>query len=192
MAVQRSLQRPLNVTPYDRQPTESIESWVKFVDYRDLGPRRTIKAVAAKHNCSPRSIQLLASKWRWSDRVQSWELHLDQLRQEVTESNAKRMALRHADIGRMAVEKAQEALASLKPGDMSVGEATRLMEAGVKVERLGHGQSTQNIAVQVENYFMVVLEQALEVIPEEHRTVFLERMRQDLVVEAEKVEAEGD
>ena len=102
------------------------------------------------------------------------------------------MALRHADIGRMAVEKAQEALASLKPGDMSVGEATRLMEAGVKVERLGHGQSTQNIAVQVENYFMVVLEQALEVIPEEHRTVFLERMRQDLVVEAEKVEAEGD
>ena len=120
--------RPLSGDAWDRQPTESVESWIKFVDYRDSGPQRTYKQIAAKHNCGVRSIQHLASKWRWADRIEAWDLHLDSLRQEVSENNAKDTALRHAALGKQAIDLAQEALGSVDPKDMSVGEATRLMD----------------------------------------------------------------
>ena len=184
--------RELKEPVYNRQPTESPESWVKFQYYRDIGPQRTLKIVAIQYNCSPRSIDHLSAKWRWSDRIEVWELRLDKIRQQTSEDDARSMALRHATLGKMAVEKAEEALVHLDSKEMSVGEATRLMEAGVKVERLSRGESTQNVAVRVEHFLLAVVERALGSLPEDIRSVAIDRVQQELVIEAEKLEQEGE
>ena len=108
------------------------------------------------------------------------------------ETDARSMAARHANIGRLACEKAEQALYKVNVEDMSVGEATRLMDAGVKIERLSRGESTQNVAVRVEHFLLSVVERGLEVIPEDMRSAVMNKIQQELVVEADKLEQEGE
>src|SRR5437870_13396793 len=86
--------------PWDRQMTESSKAYAHFCLYRDMGPGRSLRKMAAdaKTTSNLRQLQHWSSKWNWVERCQSYDDQLqrqDRLRQE---KERRDMVSRHAKI----------------------------------------------------------------------------------------------
>jgi hypothetical protein len=136
---------------WDRQPGESSKAYAHFCLYRDMGPQRSLRKMAKDGRCAAKVRQLdrWSSKWRWVERSQRYDDHLqyeDRLRQE---KERKEMVSRHAKIAvlsqNLVVKGIEKLVSEVEQGkrDLSASDASRLLDVAVKIERLSRGEPTE-------------------------------------------------
>src|SRR5579864_3240087 len=94
----------LQVRSWDRQPKESRKAFDAFVIYRHLPDNRGLQLVANQLHCSGANVRRWAARWNWNARARDWDIYQDQLTQEATVRERRRMAERHARCGAEMLE----------------------------------------------------------------------------------------
>lgn len=94
---------------WDRQPGETAKQHRAFLQYRDLGPDRSIAAAVAKlpgrtkaGTKSARPWERWSAKFNWIERAQAWDRHEEKIRDAARErtiqSEERKWALRRAEV----------------------------------------------------------------------------------------------
>jgi len=136
---------------WDRLSGESSKAYAHFCLYRDMGQARSLRKLAAdaKTASKLRQLQHWSSRWKWVERCQKYDDHLqyhDRLRQE---KERKDMLTRHGKIAvlgqNLVVKGIEKLLADVEQGkrDLSASDASRLLDVAVKIERLSRGEPTE-------------------------------------------------
>jgi len=147
------------VLPWERQPSEDDESWKAFQSYRDQTPPRRMYHAAVKRTS-------MVSQWynnhAWAERAAAYDRHLDALRRQTREAilaeTEKDRAARQLGQIKMVQDIIDHELAKLWRdtkateafGTVKVNELNKLMANAITLERLIRGQSTENVAVDVD------------------------------------------
>lgn len=83
--------------PWERQEGESPQHWAMFQTYRDLGPTRSLRAVASDMGKSVTQIQKVSVQKRWVARVDAYDREQDRIARVAQIDKAIRMGERHAE-----------------------------------------------------------------------------------------------
>lgn len=148
--------------PWERQEGEPPKSYQAFCMYRDMPYQdrsnilqayirhdRSLNAVAKAKGCTPQNIQYMSSVYRWRERSEAYDEHLDELNRQEQEAEIISMLKLHAKIAQQMVNKAARKFLQISESDMSVSDAIKMFEVGVKYERLSRGDTTENQTVNV-------------------------------------------
>jgi hypothetical protein len=135
----------LSSAPWEQLPGESARAFGAFAAYRDLGPRRSLRAAAQTfygRASAARERQL--DKWshafRWVERANAWDRHLDAQARQAQEEARREMVERHVKEARALQAKAVERLRSLRPEELGPAELLRYLVEAAKLERLALGE----------------------------------------------------
>jgi hypothetical protein len=140
---------------WDRQPFESMRAYSYFCLYRDTDQlERSVKKVAEKVGRSVRMMWDLSSKWDWLNRAEAYDLHMQRLKLAAQEKARIEMAERQAREGTTLQNIAMGGVKNLldqtgqvrKDVEITPSVIARLLEVGVKIERLARGEPTDNVA----------------------------------------------
>jgi hypothetical protein len=133
----------------DRLPGESSKAFHYFCLYRDMGARRSLRKLARDNACKTKVGQLerWSSRWRWVERCQKYDDHLEYQERLQQEKERREMHKRHAKIvllgQNIAVKGLEALLIKVQKGEgIPPADLTRLFDTSVKVERLARGEST--------------------------------------------------
>ena len=131
--------------PWEQQPRESARAFGAFCAYRDLGPRRTIRAAALKfYGRSTAAVLRQCSTWsytfQWVERASAWDRHLDAEARQAQEVARREMAERQAREARALQAKAVERLRALRPEELGPADVLRYFVEAAKLERLALGE----------------------------------------------------
>ena len=140
--------------PWEPLETETAQQYAAFIVYRDLGPRRTMRAAAAKYydlgeakDVDPKSgkirnFERWSSANRWVARAEEWDVYL-QHKADLDEVEAiKAMRERHVNITTVMQSKAIQYLNTITDADlkrMTPDTAMRMLDLAIKNERLARG-----------------------------------------------------
>lgn len=84
-----------DIRPWDRQPTETSKAYEAFCLYRDMGPQRTVRAVAEELNKSQAIIGRWSSAYDWPERTRAWDSMPGRKTEEAYEEMARDIAAQH-------------------------------------------------------------------------------------------------
>jgi hypothetical protein len=140
---------------WDRQPGESSRAYRFFSEYRSMGPDRSLvklreRAKAGGRSVSVRLLERWSAKMRWVMRSQRYDDYLEYQDRMQQEKERREMHKRHAKMGMLAQSFAVRKLEKLSnrieqdEEHVSPGEVARILDVGVKVERLARGESTES------------------------------------------------
>lgn len=137
---------------WDRQPGESSKAYTHFCLYRDMGLRRSIRQMPSVSGCTSvvRQLNRWSSRWRWVERCQAYDDHLEYQRRLQQEKERQAMLDRHAKVAllgmNVAVKGLETLLTKVQSGEATVapGDLTRRLDTSVKVERLSRGEPTDS------------------------------------------------
>jgi hypothetical protein len=134
-----------SAAPWEQQAGESARAFGAFAAYRDLGSRRSLRAAAERfygQASAARERQL--DKWsrtfRWVERANAWDQHLDAEARRVQEEARREMVERHVKEARALQAKAVERLRSLRPEELGPADLLRYFVEAAKLERLALGE----------------------------------------------------
>src|SRR5215470_8443919 len=101
--------------PWDRQVAESSKAYHHFCLYRDMGLDRSVRKMANIPGCTSvrRQLNRWSSRWRWVERCQQYDDHLERQARLEQEKERREMMKRHAKIavlGENVVVKGMEKL----------------------------------------------------------------------------------
>lgn len=148
--------------PWERQEGEPIQCYKNFCKYRDMPYAdrsnvlqayirhdRSLNAIAKEKGCSAQNVHYMSSVYRWRERAEAYDEHLDELNRQEQEAEIISMRKLHAKIAQQMVNKAARKFLQISESDMSVSDAIKMFEVGVKYERLSRGDTTENQNVNV-------------------------------------------
>jgi hypothetical protein len=142
--------RAMRVTEFtetwDRVGKETFRAFELFAHYRDEGLNRSLRKTAEAFNVSKRLLEKMSSRHSWQMRVRAFDGEQDRQRQLDNRVAQRVMVDRHAALATLAQQKALDRLQTLKPTELTPTEATRLLEMGVRIERLSRGVPTEHVA----------------------------------------------
>jgi hypothetical protein len=152
--------------PWEQRPGESSRAFGAFCAYRDLGPRRSLRAAAeAFYRRSSaavlRQLQTWSATYGWVERGNAWDRHLDAEACHAQEKARREMAERHAQEARGLQSKALERLRSLRPEELAPADVLRYFVEAAKLERLAMGEPE---AISEQRYGPVVLQIVEEIV----------------------------
>jgi hypothetical protein len=146
--------------PWTRQPFDTDLSWACFQLYLAQPIPRRLIDVAKAPSCPVSWAQLQTLCWEdgWIDRARAFDMHLDALRvqtiEQVTREDAAQRAERHGKLARKLQTLGEHELDKWikvasrpdgMPGLIQVRDVLRLIDRGVRTERLALGESTDKI-----------------------------------------------
>ena len=142
----------IQIEEWERQPFESSRAYTYFCLYRDMPQlERSVKSVAEKVGKSVRTMWDISSKWDWLNRAEAYDLHMQRKALAVQEKARLEMAERQAregmtlqSIAMAGVQKLVDEKGQVK-ADLTPTEIARLLETGVKIERLARGEATEQV-----------------------------------------------
>jgi len=137
---------------WDRLTGESSKAYAHFCLYRDMGVSRSLRQMASVPGCTSirRQLNRWSSKWRWVERCQKYEDHLEYQDRLQQEKERREMHKRHAKMGMLAqtfaVRKLEKMASRIEQDEerVSPGDVARILDIGVKVERLARGEPTDS------------------------------------------------
>jgi hypothetical protein len=137
---------------WDRLSGESSKAYAHFCLYRDMGVNRSLRTLEKADGCTSdyRQLGRWSSRWRWVDRCQKYEDHLEHQDRLQQEKERREMHKRHAKMGMLAqtlaLRKLEKALNRIEQDEdgISAPDAARILDVGVKVERQARGESTES------------------------------------------------
>ena len=174
--------------PWERREGEGQKAFNAFATFRDLGMTRTLPKTAQALGNSLAYMQELSYKHEWASRCEAYDLLLDRRRREATENEIEAMTRRHVAAGqvaqRIAIQRLQgDANANvlpLDPNDMDAGDAARLLDLGIKIERMSRGLPTEVIRGsfsirpdELQTWMRDMMELALQFVPDDRRDAYI-------------------
>ena len=84
------------IEPWAQLPDESRHYMEMFQAFLDLGPNRTLTAVARQFGITPNALARPSSKFAWKDRARAFDAHLDRVYRAQLDQATRDMADRHA------------------------------------------------------------------------------------------------
>jgi hypothetical protein len=131
--------------PWEQQPGESSRAFGAFCAYRDLGPRRSLRAAAATfYGRTSAALERQLDKWSrasgWVERAGAWDRHLDAEARQAQEAARREMVERHLREARTLQGKALQRLQALTPEELGPAELLRYITEAIKLERLALGE----------------------------------------------------
>lgn len=129
------MQKRSDTKPWERQPKESEQAYQAFVKYRDMGEKRTLKAVAEELHKSYTLIRRWKDTWDWEDRVREYDNELQKQAHKQAVKKARGMADRHIDMALKMQLKALSALEQLKPESIDPKNLIALIREATRLER---------------------------------------------------------
>src|SRR5215471_13334670 len=141
---------------FEQQPKESAKAFAAFRTYLELGPERSLAAVAEKLGKSKTMIERWSRKFDWSARVQAHAAHLAKLErvaiQGVVDQKAVDWEKKHEAVRREAWQEAEAAIALVrearerwfKSGRVPGFEGmSRMLELGFKLKQFATGMPSE-------------------------------------------------
>jgi hypothetical protein len=130
---------------WEQQPGESARAFGAFCVYRDLGPRRSLRAAAAAFYgrtsaASERQLDKWSRAFSWVERASAWDRHLDAEARAAQEQARREMVERHVREARALQAKALERLRALCPEELGPADLLRYIVEAAKLERLTLGE----------------------------------------------------
>lgn len=162
---------------WEQQPGESGTLFAHFVFYRDMRypkvtrqvkdedgkikktttetvmdgtvpyEKRSLRKTAEALGMNKRTIANQSAKWDWVRRCEAYDAHVDRMNREANEAAIRKMKQEHALLAQKMIRKATRRLLTMPDDEISAAELARIVDVGVKVERLSRGESTENQAV---------------------------------------------
>lgn len=162
---------------WEQQPGESGTLFAHFVFYRDMRypkvtrqvkdedgkikktttetvmdgtvpyEKRSLRKTAEALGMNKRTIANQSAKWDWVRRCEAYDAHVDRMNREANEAAIRKMKQEHALLAQQMIRKATSRLLTMPDDEISAAELARIVDVGVKVERLSRGESTENQAV---------------------------------------------
>ena len=162
---------------WEQQPGESGTLFAHFVFYRDMRypkvtrqvkdedgkikkttgdtvmdgtvpyEKRSLRKTAEALGMNKRTIANQSAKWDWVRRCEAYDAHVDRMNREANEAAIRKMKQDHALLAQQMIRKATRRLLTMPDDEISAAELSRIVDVGVKVERLSRGESTENQAV---------------------------------------------
>ncbi|WP_289352364.1 hypothetical protein [Peribacillus frigoritolerans] len=129
--------------PYEQLQGESAKAFEAFRIYRDLGAARGVREVAQKLNKSLTVIGGWSSKYKWVNRAQAFDEHMDKIANQQTELRHKEIKMMESEIIYASYKKIKKGVDAIKPESMTPNELAKWLELAVKLGRLIHGESTE-------------------------------------------------
>lgn len=136
--------------PWERQPNESAHKHGQFATYRDLGRTRTLTEAAQRLTLAYGHVRNLAAQYRWRERVEAWDRHLDRQYEAMWLEERRKAAENDAKILGAVVGKIAQRLQTLRADEMSVGDFTRLMDVTFRNRRALFKDPTDTFVVTSE------------------------------------------
>jgi hypothetical protein len=139
---------------WKRQPGETTIAFASFQSFRNLKPgERSIARVCRDLGKNPTMREDRARRWRWLERVDNWDAHLEEIAIASQESAVAEMNERHAFI---AVEGLRKVLQRLRGDEeahvtaidasrLTPSDCARLVEVLSKLERLSRGAESERV-----------------------------------------------
>ena len=130
---------------WERQPGETSKAFAAFCVYRDLGPTRSLSKVGQTLGRSVQWMEHWSSIHSWVVRAAASDSEQDRIRRTAANAEIAKMAERQARAGQLMQAKGIKRVADMTDEDiklLSIWEATRLVETGVKIERTARGEPT--------------------------------------------------
>lgn len=164
--------------PWERQPGESTPAWAAFRTYRDIGPRRSLDAVAIalappaapeprQARAKPRrngSLSDWSRRHDWVARAAAWDAEVDREGRVAHIEAVKAMNERHAEAARALQTRALEALQAMPAADLATADVLRFLVEACKLERLAVGEVTERSAQEIKGG-PLVLEIVERIVP---------------------------
>jgi hypothetical protein len=135
---------------WERLPGESAKAYEAFQLYLDLGSERTYAQVARELGQNVKNFrERWPKKHQWNHRAIAYDEHLSRLALAAAEEERKEMARRQVRLGtklQAAAERGLDVLVEMENVAIAPNEIVGLAKAGVTIERLARGESTENKA----------------------------------------------
>lgn len=146
---------------WDRLPGESATQYDRFCRYRDMrytgadgrkldgiqSPfrKRNLRGLAEEMGIK-RYMTLgdASTKYNWVERCEAYDIEIERQNREQQEQAILKMNKDHADLAAQMVRKAAKRLLTIPEEELSAADIVRLVDVGVKIERLSRGESTEN------------------------------------------------
>ena len=104
--------------PFEQQPRESAKAFAAFKTYLDMGPERSLKAVAQKLGKSVTMLGRWSARFDWPGRVVAHAAHLAAIERQTIEGLAVEKAVEwhrlHESLKREAWREAEETIAMVR------------------------------------------------------------------------------
>lgn len=153
--------RGVEKLPWDRLPQEGVQAYAHFCYYRDMPYKdknnitrlqirrgRTLAKLAKELNASYDTEKNRSRKYNWLARAEAYDDYVERNLREENEAEIIKMNRLHANAGRQMAAKALRGLISLNENALSALDMVRMLDTGVKIERLARGQSTERQQVE--------------------------------------------
>jgi len=82
----------MNREAFEQQISESARAFEAFKTYRDMGPARSLEAVAKKLSKSATIVKRWSARWRWQERIKAWAKHIEDTEREALDAKMKEKA----------------------------------------------------------------------------------------------------
>lgn len=130
---------------WDQWPGEPAAAFAHFNAYRLMGRARTLRKTAEEREISHGYAMSLSAEWRWVSRAQAWDRH--QAAQYAARMQDRRLEVgeQHLAVANLLVAKAVERLRGLDPSQLGPRDLLAYIEAGIKVQRLLVGETTERV-----------------------------------------------
>ena len=158
MADNKRLQAP-SAEPWEQMTGETVQQYEKFCAYRDMRyiapsgtgdlPRldftreRSIRGLAKKLGLSRKTLEPLSARFQWVERCEAYDLYILHRLKEKGEAEILKMHENHAAIAAQMLKKAMRRLLTMQEEEIDASDMVRMVDVGVKIERLSRGESTE-------------------------------------------------
>jgi len=114
---------------------ESRQAYEALSAYLDLGPKRSIRAVAQKLHKSSTLVGRWSRKWKWVERAKAYDAHLGQIKQRAIEEETGRESRK---VVREIFDDLRENMQLGKKLKRKTGQILDLPHTDVEVDQGGH------------------------------------------------------
>jgi hypothetical protein len=122
---------------WTRQPGEGAKAFSACSCFRDMGPERSLRAVAQKCNKSVSLLARWSAKYRWVERCQAFDDHQDAIELAAWDRQCAKTARRHADVCMAILGRGLEKIAAEEPSTYEA--AVNQVMLAMKYERICRG-----------------------------------------------------
>ncbi|MGA5497723.1 hypothetical protein ACPCSP_25500 [Streptomyces cinereoruber] len=133
--------------PWEPQDGESARRHGQFITYRDIGRTRTLQKAAEALQIHPVNVRKAAAQFRWRERAEAWDRHLDRLYEAAWVEERRKAAESDARILGAVVGKLAQRLGTLNAAEMTIGDFTRMLDVAMRHRRVLFGDPEATIAV---------------------------------------------
>lgn len=150
----------VRLDPWERQADEPEAAYEAFKGYLLQNPPRRLAHASVRHGAA--ALSRLFNTYAWSERVLAYDRHVERvrreerealLRQDAKERAAADLALLqgvHDVLSREIAKLVRDSQATEAFGIVKVSDLNKLLGRKIELERLIHGESTENIGVTVD------------------------------------------